>query len=122
MLMDLFTSKRERLKNDYRDASGEYSDSCTLVAVELAKLLIAEGGNPRILTIRGEQREDGNRVSLVPVPYEGRVTWGAHVVCELDGIVYDPMLESPLPIEDYVQTAFAQLVEIEDHSQILDRE
>ncbi|NCU38519.1 hypothetical protein EOL96_05700 [Candidatus Saccharibacteria bacterium] len=120
--MDLFTSKREHLKNDYRDASGEYSDSCTLIAIELARLLKAEGGNPRILIIRGERREDGNRMSLVPVSYDGRVIWGAHVVCELDGIVYDPMLESSLPIEVYVQTAFAQPVEIEDYSQILDRE
>ena len=116
--MELYSSKHEHLRNDYKDKSGEYSASCTAVAVDLSRALEREGVEPHILIIRGEKIDTG-RETLVPTAYEGRVTWGAHVVCEADGVVYDPMLVSPLIIDEYLKTAFNQTVVLQDETQIL---
>ena len=122
MSRSFFASKHENLRNDYSDGSGVYVDSCTLVAIDIATILSSEGADPRIKVLRGEVVDSiGNRAALVPLPYDGRVTWGAHVICQAAGIVYDPMLPRPLPTEDYFIAAFDQPVDIEDHTHILNQ-
>ena len=123
MSVQFFTEKHRYLRNDYKDESAQHTDSSFLNAIDLGVLLRDEGKNPHILIIRGETDETGdrNRLALVPKPFDGRVQWGAHIVCELECVVYDPMLETPLPLEEYLKAAFTQKVEVEDHSQILDR-
>jgi hypothetical protein len=123
MSVHFFAEKHSYLENDYKDESGQHTDSCFLNAIDLGVLLRNEGKKPHILIIRGETDETGdrNRVALVPKPFNGRVQWGAHIVCEAEGVVYDPMLDTPLPLEEYLEAAFTQKVEIEDHTQTLDR-
>jgi hypothetical protein len=123
MTAPLFESMNGYLREDYRDESElGYSSSCTLVAIELAKKLAEEGRNPQIFTITGAVTDSvGNTKALVPKVYEGRITWGAHVVCVADGVVYDPMLSTPLPVEEYLTEAFNQPVVMRDRTEILHR-
>lgn len=121
MSTELFATKHEHLQRDYSDGSEKFVDSCTLVALEIADALKAEGLTPRLLHIQGEAIDThGKRATLMPTPFEGRVQWGSHIICEAEGVVYDPMLQSPLPLEEYLTTAFNQVVELEDCSSILD--
>jgi hypothetical protein len=87
-----------------------YGVDCRDIALSLVKHLRAEGHAPRISTIYGEVIDTlGNRARLVPTPYEEYdVTWGWHAVCEAAGVVYDPMLPMPMPLENYLPTAFEQ--------------
>jgi hypothetical protein len=122
MSVSFFEAKHRSLRNDYHDESGEYADSCSLIALDMAALLLSRGEQPKILRIQGKPEEIPGILSngaLVPIPYQGRVTWGAHIVCESAGIVHDPMLETPLPLADYLSAAFAQQVDIEDISSYL---
>lgn len=120
--LTFFKAKHENLRHDYSDGSGEFVDSCALVAFEMAELLQAEGREPTILTVHGERIDTtGNRASLSPIPFDGRVQWGAHVICESNGFVYDPMIQTPLPLNEYLSAAFSQNVEIEVHSRIKNR-
>ncbi len=122
MSMPLFAAFHENLKNDYDNGSGVYSESCRFVANSMAGALKNEGRTPRILGLRGEKNPlDGNNASLFPAPFEGRVKWGTHLVCEAAGIIYDPMLPKPLPLEEYLLVAFNQAVEYQDRSDLLDR-
>lgn len=107
----------EALRHDYSSGNGAYSSSCTRIALEIAEALKANEQSPKILALYGEELDDlGNRAVLVPVPYEGRVSWGAHIVCEAAGVVHDPMLSEPMPRAEYLATAFQQPVEVEDVS------
>ncbi|MGH7234286.1 MAG: hypothetical protein ACREF7_02470 [Candidatus Saccharimonadales bacterium] len=120
--MAFFESKHQHLKDDYSSEDGAYVDSCTIVAIDLAEILRSEGKAPRLLVLSVEKPSGFiGRVALIPLPFEGRVAWGRHAICVSDDIVYDPMLESPLPYDQYVQTSFGQVVEVEDRTDILDR-
>jgi hypothetical protein len=100
------------LKNDYRTKDGKYIESCSLIAADIAKLLLAENMSPYLMSIRGQKKDDGiNRTSLVPKAYDGRVTWGAHVVCCVDGLVLDPMIGEPKTIDEYSRMAFENQAE-----------
>ena len=113
MLTAFFAAKHEALKNDYRDGDGLHPDSCTHIALEVTRRLLEEGRSPRIFAVLGERVcADGSRAELTPLPYEGRVRWGAHVICEAAGVVYDPMFAEPIAMADYLTAAFAQPVEI----------
>jgi hypothetical protein len=111
-----FEQKHELLQDDYGSSGvGKRPYSCSRIATDLAHLLAIEGKHPRILTIRGDIiDEDYNRANMVPLQYEGRVIWGAHVICVADDIVYDPMLETPLSLEQYLAAAFGQPVKLTD--------
>lgn len=101
-----FGEKHQQLMDDYRD-------SCSVIAWNMAKLLGSEGLSTKILVLRGEKIDHvGNRDTLIPLPYEGRITWGAHVVCLADQTVHDPMLDRPLKLDDYLRAAFNQAVDV----------
>ncbi len=114
-VLDFIKEKHETLKNDYRTPDGQYVESCTLIANEVARIFLKAGKQSEIISISGK-RVDNPYINanemLKPLQYEGRVSWGAHVVCICEGVVYDPMIGQPLPLEEYIKTAFDSEVEI----------
>jgi hypothetical protein len=113
-VLDYLAEKNKTLVKDYRTPDDNYSESCSLIAKNIAKTLVKEGKKPRIISVTGKRiPNSSNRESLQPVQYAGRVSWGAHVVCVCDGLVYDPMIGRPLPLEEYAHEAFGCDVEIE---------
>lgn len=98
------------LKNDYTTPNGGYSESCTEVAVDLARRLLTEGKKPQIERISEKSR----KAVITPRRFQGRVTWGGHIICTEGDRIYDPLV-SDLPVdrENYSRTAFSEEVEIE---------
>ncbi len=109
-ILAYFDSKGKFLANDYSSTpDGNYVDSCTLIALDMARLLLEAGKRPSIMTVVGERVMNPAFVThktLVPVQYQGRVKWGSHVVCVCEGLVYDPMIGKPVSIETYAHQAF----------------
>ena len=110
-ITDYMARKHETLGNNYRDESGEFVDSCGLIADELATVFLRHSQEPQILRIRGHSIDRINTASIKPRIYEGRVDWGGHSVCANNGKVYDPMLASPEDIDTYMLTTFDQPVD-----------
>lgn len=108
--------KHSTLINNYRTPDGKYSESCLLIAIDIAKLLIEAGRNPYIMIVQQNVRERGyiTLKELVPRLYRGRVTWFTHLVCCCDGYVYDPILRIPLGIEinDYCKIVFGKDIDM----------
>ena len=102
---DFWKIKRRQLANDYVDESGLYAESCGVLAVEIARLLEAEGKTPSILSLRVDSADTN---ILVPLPYGGRIGWGGHMVCVAEGMVYDPMLPAPVQWDSYSEAAFGE--------------
>jgi len=103
------SEKHATLANDYRTPDGKYSESCTLIAADVAKLLLAGGKKPHIVSVRGTPVSNSSFIAtepLFPVQYSGRVRWGGHVVCVYDGLVYDPMVGRTVPLDQYGKEAF----------------
>ncbi len=111
---DYLRSKHQEVIHDYKDASGRYSQSCGLIAVDLARLLLAQGAIPSILVISQEVEENGSICPkrLSPLIFEGRVSWYAHQVCCCDNLIYDPILEAPIPTELYTQAVFGEVIPV----------
>ena len=101
--------KHKSLLNDYHTPEGNYAESCAVIAADIAKILIKDGKKPTIVSITGKRIDNPHIIAsepLEPVQYEGRVSWGGHTVCVCEGMVYDPMIGRPLPIEEYAHEAF----------------
>ena len=106
-VLSYLSDKHETLKNDYRTPDNEYSESCSIITCDVAEILINKGANPEIGSITGEVLDSiGNRSSLVPRTYQGRIRWGGHMICVNEGIAYDPMIEKPIKLEEYLKTVF----------------
>ncbi|MGV8142149.1 MAG: hypothetical protein ACP5NS_00765 [Candidatus Pacearchaeota archaeon] len=100
--------------NDYRTPNGQYSESCGLIATDIAKRLLAENKTPYIVIVRGKLVDSANRKPIVPKPFGGRISWGAHQVCCEKGLAYDPMVGSkPVATRDYCEIAFKGEVEMD---------
>lgn len=100
------------LENNYRREGSKYVDHCGLIAIEVARLIISEGGQPSLLMIKGRKVDSvGNTESLKPKRYNGEVEWGAHTVCENDNKIYDPMVGKSLSRVEYLETIFLSPVE-----------
>lgn len=102
--------KNRSLGNNFKMESGLHSDSCALIAFDIAFSLIEAGRTPTIGSLRGREIRDNSYIrneTLVPRRFEGRVTFGGHTICICDGEVYDPMVsETPIPVERYLEEAF----------------
>lgn len=105
----------ETLKRDYCTPDGKYSESCSLIAFVLTELLIKEGRSPELFVIREGVKDDYfiHNKTLLPVQYNGRIKWNAHVICCADGLAYDPIMEKPIPLKDYCKTVFGEEVKME---------
>src|SRR3989339_32184 len=84
-VLEYLQSKHGTIINDYQTPDGNYGESCTLIAVDIAKMFLQEGKKPYIIMVRPEANK-----TLKPGMYNGRVSWGAHQVCCCDGKAYDP--------------------------------
>lgn len=105
-------SLKEYMKRMQILLKNSYKESCTLIAFDIAFLLLGENKKPTIIHLRHSQGE-----VLVPVFYNGKVKWGGHSVCFCDGLVYDPMAASkPIPLELYLNKTFG------DGKVVIDRE
>lgn len=102
--------KHQALQNDYRTSDGRHSESCTLIALEVAELLLAEGKNPEIRTMAEDISTERyvHPKTLRPLLYEGRVEWYAHQVCCAEDIAYDPLVGRPVPVQEYSRTVFGE--------------
>lgn len=104
-VLSYLAAKNKALKNNYKDVHGEYSESCTLIASDVADLLLKEGKHPYIMRIRGKHTAESD-ARLIPSPFEGRIEWGAHIVCVCECLVYDPIVLEPMPVEEYMNQVF----------------
>jgi hypothetical protein len=106
--------RRKSLELDYRTPDGEYAESCTGIAVDVARLLIAEGKHPELMRAQGLLVPGStlNHYSVYPKQYNGRLPWGAHIFCAADGMAYDPLVGKPVSLLDYPQEVFMTPVEI----------
>jgi hypothetical protein len=64
-----------------------------------------------LYAIRGQIVDSvGNRKTITPKQYHGKITWGGHTVCENQGLVYDPMLGKAIPLPQYLEETFTEPV------------
>ncbi len=103
-------SKALVLANEYGDENGQ-REHCLLLAIDVAKLILEEGGHPSLYAIRGQIIDSaGNQKILIPKLYNGKITWGGHTVCENQGLVYDPMIGRIVPLLQYLEETFTEPV------------
>ena len=102
-LTSYFLEKRIHLLNNYSSNCGKYKDSCTMVAVGIAEILLDENKLSSIIIF---SKKKG---TLKPLVLNG-ITWGAHVVCLFDGYVYDPLFEEPIKLHKYSKKLFGEEV------------
>ncbi len=108
LLLTYLNAKRSLLAHDYQA-------NCLTIAHDIAGLLIKKGGHPFIICLHKEEARAGNtfHYPLIPKKYNGRITWTKHYACCCDEIVYDPLLEEPIRIEEYSNALFAEDFPIE---------
>ncbi len=98
------------LSKDYTFPEGRLQ-SCGLVAINIARILLNEGRKPYILRIEGKADATGNRETITPKRLRG-ITWGCHQVCCVGDLVYDPMQDArPMTLEKYLRTTFREELE-----------
>ena len=115
LVLKYLADKNRTLINDYRTPDSNYAESCGLIAVDIARMLLQEGKKPSIFSVRGKRVADPGIIAnepLVPVQYGGRVRWGGHTVCVCEGLVYDPMFSEPISVEMYAHEAFGTDIEM----------
>lgn len=101
------------LVEDYRTPDKKNFESCAIIAEDIAERLLSEGKFPYIIKIQGKLIDSINRELIIPKPFEGRVSWIAHLVCCENNLVYDPMVSSePVKMDDYFKMAFEDEVEM----------
>ncbi|MEK6406267.1 MAG: hypothetical protein AABN34_04810 [Acidobacteriota bacterium] len=102
-LLSYLTEKRSLLADNYEA-------NCLTIARDIARLLIDSGNQPFIACLHKETVRPGYRFHhpLIPKKYYGSITWTKHYVCCCEGVVYDPMLEEPVGIEQYSRAAFGE--------------
>lgn len=104
-------SKALVLTNEYRDENRQL-EHCGLLAIDIARLILEEGGHPTLYNIYGQIVDSvGNRKALTPKQYHGKITWGGHTICENQGLVYDPMIgrtvpPSSIPRRNFYRTSY----------------
>lgn len=107
--LEYLVRKHSTLKNDYKMPDGNFVESCSIIALEVARRLLEEGKSPYIISFRDDTS------SIKPRIYSERVTWGAHIVCCENDLAYDPMLGQPYPLKKYTYIAFGRKV----HSHVM---
>jgi hypothetical protein len=94
------------------ETSESYTLNCLKIANELKALLVAQGRVASLLRLRKRTILDGQLMAgpLIPLRYVGRgaPTWTTHYACCSDGLVYDPLLAAPVPVDNYSLRAFGE--------------
>ena len=93
-----------------RRPGGTYDEWCSNIALQIAARLFKDGKYPSILQFSEADVETGILTfkELKPLLYEGRVSWGFHVVCQCDGLIYDPVLGDPISVQLYSIQMFGE--------------
>jgi len=103
--------KYHSLANDY--TKDGHTEHCGLIAVDIVRLFIKSGLKPQIFSIVGKVVDSaGNRETFYPRRYSNRVSWEGHTVCVLNGVVYDPMVGTPVPLDEYARITFSKEVDM----------
>lgn len=92
-----------RMEEELRSTS--HRTDCTYVAYQVAQRLLKEEHAPSIATIPAPAH------GLKPARYP-HITWNYHEVCVSGGLVWDPMMGLPLPVERYGVEAFGQPIDM----------
>lgn len=111
-LPEVWERLHTQLEDGYLDTTHQNLAHCRDIAEEIGHALLADGGDPRIMLVGSCKWDGQNPEFLVPKPYEGKITWLTHYVCVQDGVVYDPMLAHPEPIDTYPSKAFGKEVKL----------
>lgn len=97
----------QTLNDRYSTPDGKHRQSCSTIFNLIANLCKTLGYTPLLYHVRGMKLADGiNTETLVPRRFEGRVEWGGHIVCVVDGLVLDPLVGTPLTMDVYAKTTF----------------
>jgi len=102
---DFFEAQHQRLANGYTLEDGS-PENCVELAIIMSGYLRMDKMNPEILHLTGTEDDRGGFKPLWPLPYDYHLKWRGHTICVAEGVVYDPILESPVPLEDYPKVAF----------------
>ena len=96
------------LSEMHKELSHSYEANCLAISRHVAGLLLDAGKQPVIVCLHKEEdrAEATFHYPLIPTKYNGRITWTKHYACCCDGIVYDPMLEEPIRVEQYSVATF----------------
>ena len=106
-VLDYLRKKHQTIVNCYKDEDGKFSESCGLIAIDIAELLQQEMLEPNIMIIPGQIQNHG--IDLVPIIFKGKIEpWGAHQVCCCNGLAFDPILGFPIAIKDYTRAVFGE--------------
>lgn len=115
--MALFHRIHESVLDSYQGAH------CGVIATKLAKCMIKEKHKPRVMMVYEELEEPAaieekkyffsprktSVTAFVPLVYAGKMEpWHAHSVCCLGDVVYDPILEAPVPLKEYTRLVFGK--------------
>lgn len=114
-VLQCFNEINAVIAEDYVSSEGGV-ESCTEVAIRIARKLLAEGKKPFIMEIvKIFNRNSGEATgSMFPLKYKDKkISWGTHIVCCCDGTVFDPILEKPVSIGDYTKDAFGEDIEMQ---------
>lgn len=108
-------NKHETLKNNYRTPDGQYIEHSTLIACDIADILLKEGKKPYIMSV-GQQIKEGSFITnkkLIPKAFGSEVIFFAYHVCCCDEMAFDPILEKPVEIDKYSETVFGEEIHME---------
>ncbi|MFA6523147.1 MAG: hypothetical protein WCS85_02155 [Candidatus Peribacteraceae bacterium] len=97
-------------KPEYGTPAGDFRP-CLLVAYDIAQVLLH---GHQDLSVMRLTREGGFTFKPKHVPEEFEA-WGEHFVCVCDGTVYDPMLDQPVPLNDYCEVMFGMPLPMRIH-------
>lgn len=113
--MGYLSAKKLSLVNDYKTPDGNHSESCSLIALEIAEKLRVLDKEAYIVRFNENFRSSLILTSkaLVPVIFQGRVVWYTHIVCCSEGLAYDPLCEKPIPLEEYANEVFGEEIAFE---------
>ena len=93
------------------EGSKTYPFNCSRIAFEMAKTLVSEGKKPSILLVEKKTRVLQYCEYLKPKRYNGKVCWAWHSICCENDLVYDPIINAPIRISEYLKNSFENEVE-----------
>ena len=88
----------------------QHNYACTARADRLIKLLKDEGhADAAAYIVRSALAEPGDTsLRLRPLAWSRSVAWAEHTICIAGGVVYDPVLAEPTPLEEYPRAMFGE--------------
>ncbi|MCK4891931.1 MAG: hypothetical protein KAS78_04640 [Candidatus Pacebacteria bacterium] len=113
-VLQCFNRINVEIAEDYISPEGGDA-SCKKIAEEIARKLLTEGKRPFIMEVAKFVNKNSGAVeeSMFPLKYEDKeVSWGTHIVCCCDKLVFDPILEKPVSIDDYTKNVFGEDIEM----------